>query len=187
MLRVATASFGIRSAFARVAGIHSSAALNMTIKAGDALPSVEVYESTPADKVNVADLFKDKKGILFAVPGAFTPGCSNTHLPGYVNDFEKIKAKGVTIIACISVNDPFVMSAWGDQHETFGKIHMLADMKADFTKAVGMELDATGLLGNIRSKRYAMIVENSIVKNIHVEPDETGLSCSLSENMISHL
>ncbi|XP_078344910.1 peroxiredoxin-5, mitochondrial-like [Oculina patagonica] len=176
---------GIASVFLR--GFRSTASVAMPIKVGDSLPSVQVMESTPNDKVNVASLFAGKKGVLFAVPGAFTPGCTKTHLPGYVADFDKLKEKGVEVVACISVNDPFVMAAWGEAHKCEGKIRMLADTKGEFTKAVDMELDATPFLGNVRSKRYAMVVEDGVVKKLNVEPDGTGLSCTLSTNIFSLL
>nr|XP_058965980.1 peroxiredoxin-5, mitochondrial-like [Pocillopora verrucosa] len=176
---------GIASVFLR--GFRSSAFAAMPIKIGDKLPSVQVMEGTPKDKVNVATLFSGKKGVLFAVPGAFTPGCSKTHLPGYVEDFEKFKEKGVDIVACISVNDPFVMAAWGEAHKCDGKIRMLADTQGEFTKAVDMELDARPFLGNVRSKRYVMVIEDGLVTALNVEPDGTGLSCSLANSILSAL
>ncbi|XP_071961924.1 peroxiredoxin-5, mitochondrial-like [Antedon mediterranea] len=163
-----------------------STANNMPIQVGDKIPSVEVHEGNPGQKVNMADLFKGKKGVLFAVPGAFTPGCSKTHLPGYVQDFAKIKSKNIDIVACISVNDAFVMSAWGDAHKA-GEIRMLADTCAEFTKAVDLGLDATAILGNLRSKRYAMVIEDGVVKKINVEPDGTGLTCTLAANIVDQI
>ncbi|KAJ7382773.1 Peroxiredoxin-5, mitochondrial [Desmophyllum pertusum] len=176
---------GIASVFSR--GFRSTASVAMPIKVGDKVPSVQVMEATPNDKVDVASLFAGKKGVLFAVPGAFTPGCSKTHLPGYVAEFDKLKAKGVEVVACISVNDPFVMTAWGEAHKCGGKIRMLADTNGEFTKAIDMELDATPFLGNVRSKRYAMLIEDGVVKNLKVEPDGTGLTCSLANNIFSLL
>ena len=167
--------------------LTTSATLRMPIKEGEKLPSVDLCEGSPGDKVNVAELFAGKKGILFAVPGAFTPGCSKTHLPGYVQDVEKYQAKGVEVIACVSVNDPFVMGAWGEAHSAGGKVRMLADPRAEFTKAIDMELDATGILGNIRSKRYSLIIEDGVVKSVNVEPSGTGLTCSLSNVLLSQL
>jgi len=177
----------VHAAVARITGFHSSSSANMPIKEGDALPSVTLWENTPGETVNIAELFKDKKGIVFGVPGAFTPGCSKTHLPGYVADYDKLKDKGVSVVACVSVNDPFVMAAWGEQHKADGKVRMLADMKGEFAKAIDLELDATPLLGNVRCKRFAMIVENGVVKKVQVEPDGTGLTCSLSNSIISSL
>jgi 2-Cys peroxiredoxin 5 len=136
--------------------------------------------------VDPAEEFGSGKVIIFAVPGAFTPGCSNTHLPGYVNDFDAIKAKGVDQIACVAVNDAFVMNAWGEAHGANGKIRMLADPLAEFTKALGLDVDAAAL-GGVRSKRYAMVLEDGKVTQLEVEPGGFGLTCSLSESIIEKL
>ncbi|KAF5301853.1 hypothetical protein FQR65_LT19180 [Abscondita terminalis] len=160
--------------------LQTSTVSNMPIKEGDALPSVDLYEDTPANKVNINQLSTGKKIIIFAVPGAFTPGCSKTHLPGYVKKAEELKTKGISEIVCVSVNDPFVMSAWGKQQNVEGKIRMLADPSAAFTKAIDLAVDLAPL-GGIRSKRYSMVVENGKVDSLQVEPDGTGLSCSLAE------
>lgn len=127
--------------------------MRMPIKVGDTLPPVEVHEGTPKTKVNIRDLFAGKKGVLFAVPGAFTPGCSQIHLPSFVSDFDQLKAKGVEVVACISVNDAFVMSAWGESTGAAGKIRMLADTTGEFTKSTDLGLDLTAALGGLRSKR----------------------------------
>ncbi|XP_031572053.1 peroxiredoxin-5, mitochondrial-like [Actinia tenebrosa] len=178
---------GISVGLKALRNLKTSAFLAMPIKVGDKLPSVEVMEGTPKDKVNIAKLFEGKKGILFAVPGAFTPGCSKTHLPGYIADHSKLTGKGVEVIACVAVNDPFVMAAWGEAHGAAGKVHMLADTNCAFTKAVDMELDATPFLGNTRSKRYSMVIEDGTVKHVNIEPDGTGLTCSLANNILSQL
>jgi len=158
------------------------------LKAGDKLPSVELFENTPANKVNIADLFASvKKGVIFAVPGAFTPNCTKSHLPGYVEKFDEIKSKGVDLVVCISVNDPFVMEAWGESQKATGKIRMLADTCGTFTKAVGMELDLSAVLGTVRSKRYSAVVENGVVTKINVEPDGRGLTCSLAPEILKNL
>eukprot|EP00931_Biecheleriopsis_adriatica_P119577 TRINITY_DN94802_c0_g1_i1.p1 TRINITY_DN94802_c0_g1~~TRINITY_DN94802_c0_g1_i1.p1 ORF type:complete len:225 (-),score=71.52 TRINITY_DN94802_c0_g1_i1:76-666(-) len=133
---------------------------------GDTLPNVDVDEGKPGETVNVLELFKGKKGILFAVPGAFTPTCSEKHLPGFIEQAEELKAAGAEVIACVAVNDPFVMSAWGKQQEAEGKVRMLADTKCELTKALDMELDATAKLGNVRSQRYAMIVEDGKITKL---------------------
>lgn len=156
--------------------------LRMVIQAGDKLPSVELYENSPTNKVNLSDLTKGKKVVIFAVPGAFTPGCSKTHLPGYVSKADELKQKGVKEIICISVNDPFVMEAWGKEHKVEGKVRMLADPNATFTKAVDLSTDLPPL-GGTRSKRYSMVVEDGVVKSINVEPDGTGLTCSLADKI----
>jgi len=167
--------------------VHSSAIANMPIKVGDKLPSVELFEGTPATKVNIADAAKGKKIVIFGVPGAFTPGCSKTHLPGYVQQIEEIRGKGVANVICVSVNDPFVHSAWGEAHKAEGKVQMLADPRAEFTKAIELDIDLTNVLGTVRSKRYAMLVDNGVVKALEVEPDGTGLTCSVSNNFIKNL
>jgi peroxiredoxin 5 len=156
------------------------------IQTGDALPSFDLQENTPATKHNTAELFKGKRGVLFAVPGAFTPGCSKTHLPGYVNDSDALRAKGVDLVVCVSVNDAFVMKAWGDAHGAEGKVLMLADPDASFTKALGLDVNA-GALGGVRSKRYSMIIDDGVVTALNVEPDGFGLTCSLSGGVLGQL
>ncbi|XP_070577423.1 peroxiredoxin-5, mitochondrial-like [Ptychodera flava] len=165
----------------------TASALKMPVKVGDKLPSVVLHEGTPHDTVNIAELFAGKKGVIFSVPGAFTPGCSKTHLPGYIADFDKIKAKGVDIIACVSVNDAFVMASWGEAHGAKDKIRMLADYKGELAKALDVELDAVGILGSVRSKRFSMVVEDGVVKAFNLEPDGTGLTCSLSNDILKQL
>merc|ERR1711920_467527 len=131
----------------------------------------EVDEGKPGETVNIADLFKGKKGILFAVPGAFTPTCSEKHLPGFLDAAEEFKELGAEVIVCVSVNGPFVMKAWSKSMGTEGKVRMLADTKCELTKALDMELDATGKLGSIRSKRYAMIVEDGKITKLGMDDD----------------
>ncbi|XP_020785959.1 peroxiredoxin-5, mitochondrial [Boleophthalmus pectinirostris] len=170
--------------------LHTSSIAKMPIQVGAPLPAVEVHEGEPGNKVAMDQLFKGKKGILFAVPGAFTPGCSKTHLPGFVQQAAELKGKGIQEIACISVNDAFVMAAWGKEQGADGKVRMLADPTGAFTKEVDLILDSEQLvqvLGNKRSKRYAMLVEDGIVKKINVEPDGTGLTCSLASSILSDL
>ncbi|XP_024250257.1 peroxiredoxin-5, mitochondrial isoform X2 [Oncorhynchus tshawytscha] len=157
--------------------LHTTLVTNMPIKVGEKLPAVEVHENEPGNKVSMDQLFKGKKGVLFAVPGAFTPGCSKTHLPGFVEQAAALKSKGVQEVACISINDAFVMAAWGKEHGAGGKA---VDLLLDNDQIVAV-------LGNKRSQRYAMLVEDGVVKNINVEPDGTGLTCSLASNMLSEL
>lgn len=124
---------------------------------------------------NTAELFANKKVVLFAVPGAFTPTCSAAHLPGYVVGADDLKAKGVDEIICLSVNDAFVMAAWGESQNA-ENITMLADGDASYTKALGLEMDTAGF-GGIRSQRYAMIIDNCVVTNLHIEkPKEFDVS-----------
>ena len=113
--------------------------------------------------------------VIFGVPGAFTPGCSKTHLPGYVAAADALKAtKGVADIVCVSVNDPFVMEAWGKAHAADGKVRMLADTTGAYTKALGLDMDLTAALGGVRSKRYSAVVDNGVVTKLNVEVREAG-------------
>ncbi|MEQ8707868.1 MAG: peroxiredoxin [Rhodospirillales bacterium] len=146
----------------------------MTIKVGDKLPSVTLAHMTadgPA-QVTTDELTKGKKVVIFAVPGAFTPTCSAAHLPGFVNNASAIKAKGFDTIACLSVNDPFVMGAWGSDQNVGDNVIMLADGSGDFTKAVGMEFDLSGRGLGLRSQRYSMVVEDGKVTALNL--DEPG-------------
>jgi len=143
----------------------------MTIKVGDKVPAVNfrVLTAEGPKELTSDELFKGKKVAFFAVPGAFTPTCSQRHLPGYVDKAAALKAKGVDTIACISVNDAFVMGAWGKAQNTDGKVLMLADGNGTFTKELGLEMDGSGFGLGSRSKRYAMVVENGVVKALNVE------------------
>ena len=156
------------------------------ITVNDAMPSVSL--KTPSSEgpaaITTDEIFTNKKVVLFAVPGAFTPTCSAAHLPGFVVNVDNIKAKGVDTVACMSVNDAFVMGAWGDSQNA-EHILMLADGNAELTKAIGLELDATGFGMGTRSKRFAMIVENGTVT--HLAVDEKGLEKSSAEAILAVL
>merc|ERR1711963_868981 len=154
------------------------------VKEGDSIPSVELFEGTPGDKVNLADLTKEGKFIIFGVTGAFTPGCSKTHLPGYVEQAEEFKGKGIKEIICVAVNDPFVMAAWGENQNAGGKVRMLADTCGELTKALDLELDLAAVLGNMRCKRFSMLVEDGVVSKVNIEPDGTGMICSLAKSLL---
>ncbi len=143
----------------------------MTIKVGDRIPSTTLHHMTadgPA-ALSTEELFGGKTVALFAVPGAFTPTCSAKHLPGFVAKADEIKAKGVDTIACLSVNDAFVMGAWGKDQGVGDKVLLLADGIADFTKALGLELDLTPRAMGVRSDRYAMIVDDGVVTLLNRE------------------
>jgi glutaredoxin/glutathione-dependent peroxiredoxin len=143
----------------------------MTIAVGEKIPSAKLKTMTaegPKD-ISTDDIFNGKKVVLFAVPGAFTPTCSAKHLPGFVEKATEIKGKGVDTIACLAVNDAFVMGAWGKAQNTGDKVLMLADGAAAFTKQLGLDLDLTGPGMGVRSKRYAMVVDNGTVKALQVE------------------
>lgn len=143
----------------------------MTIKVGDKLPNVTVTQATAEGPkpVSTEEFFKGKRVALFAVPGAFTPTCSAKHLPGFKQLSQQIKGKGVDVIACLSVNDAFVMRAWAEDQAVGEDIVMLADGGGDFTHAVGLELDASRFGMGHRSQRYSMIVDDGVVKELNVE------------------
>lgn len=159
----------------------------MTIKAGDKIPAATLKTMGEKGPVNIStdDIFKGKKVLLFAVPGAFTPGCSITHLPGYVVNADKIKAKGVDTIACMAVNDAFVMDAWG-KSQNAEELLMLGDGNGDLTAALGLELDGTGFGLGKRSQRFAMLVEDGTVTHLNVEPGP-GIDASSAETMMALL
>jgi glutaredoxin/glutathione-dependent peroxiredoxin len=150
----------------------------MTIKVGDRLPAGTLMEYHDVEKdgcsigpnpVTIESLTRGKKVVLFGLPGAFTPTCSAKHVPSYVADYDKLKAKGVDTIACISVNDAFVMGAWGREQHTDGKVRMLADGSAAYTKALGLELDLTARGMGVRCQRFSMLVDDGVVKMLNLE------------------
>ncbi|MDZ7783711.1 MAG: peroxiredoxin [Halioglobus sp.] len=159
----------------------------MSIQTGDKIPACTLKtmgEEGPTD-ITTDEIFSGKKVVLFAVPGAFTPGCSQTHLPGYVANADKIVASGVDTIACVAVNDAFVMDAWG-KAQNAEEILMLADGNGDFTEALGLELDGTGFGMGRRSQRYAMIVDDGTVTQLNVEPG-AGIDVSSAETIMQQL
>lgn len=159
----------------------------MTIKAGDKIPSVDLAIMTDdgPDTVSTDDLFSGKKVAIFGVPGAFTPTCSAKHLPGFVNNADALKAKGIDTIACLSVNDAFVMGAWGKDQNVGDKVMMVADGSADFTKAAGLELDLMARGLGLRCQRFAMVVDNGVVSSIHI--DEGTFEKTSAEAMLGEL
>lgn len=144
----------------------------MSLKQGDTIPAskFKVMGGDGPEDMSSDEVFKGKKVVLFAVPGAFTPGCTMTHLPGYVVNADKIHEKGVDTIACTAVNDIFVMDAWG-KSQNAENIVMLADGNGDFARAIGLEMDVTGAGLGMRSQRYAMVVDDGVVTHLAVEPD----------------
>ena len=161
----------------------------MAVKVGDTLPAdvklKEMGEGGPKD-VTVGEIFKGKKVVLFAVPGAFTPTCSMKHLPGFVQKESAIRQKGIDDVVCLSVNDAFVMGAWGEQQGAKGKVRMLADGNGELTQALGLSVDASGFGMGQRSRRYAMIVDDGKVTELLVEPGG-GLNVSSAESVLSKL
>lgn len=159
----------------------------MTIAKGDRLPEAnfKIMGENGPENISSNTIFAGKKVVLFAVPGAFTPGCTVTHLPGYVVLADKIKARGVDTIACVAVNDAFVMDAWG-KSQNAEEIMMLADGNSEFTNAVGLVMDASGYGMGSRSQRYAMIVEDGVVTWLGVEP-AGGVVESAAEKVLEQL
>ena len=150
----------------------------MTIQIGDRLPDGELEEHNETEqpgcpigpaKHSVVELAKGKKIVIIGLPGAFTPTCSAKHVPSYVEHFAALRAKGIDEIWCISVNDVWVMAAWGRDQKAVGKVRMLADGQADYTKKLGLELDMSGRGWGIRARRYSMLVEDGVVKQLNIE------------------
>lgn len=160
----------------------------MTIKVGDAIPSMKLMQGTPdgPKEISTDEIFKGKKVVLFAVPGAFTPTCSAKHLPGFVQNAGAFKAKGVDTIVCLAVNDAFVMGAWGKDQGTDGKVLMLADGSAVLTKALGLELDLVPRGMGVRSQRFALIAQDGKVTHLAVEPPG-GFDVSKAESVLATL
>lgn len=158
------------------------------IQVGDSMPHAKLTAATPdgPKEVTTEEVFGGKKVVLFAVPGAFTPTCSVKHLPGYLQNAEALKAKGVDTIACIAVNDAFVLGAWAKEQDIGDRILMLADGSAAFTKHLGLELDLTARGLGTRSQRYAMVVEDGKITTLNVEPPG-GFEVSKAETVLAKL
>ena len=161
----------------------------MTIQVGDRLPQSTFRVMTPDGPAakTTDDVFKGRKVVLFAVPGAFTPTCHRNHMPGFVANADAIKAKGVDAIVVTAVNDVFVMDAWTKQSGCDGKIEYIADGNGDFAKAIGLTVDASGNGLGIRSKRYSMVVEDGTVKSLNVEETPGKAEVSGAENLLKSL
>jgi peroxiredoxin len=144
---------------------------------------MEMQDGKPAP-VTTASLFAGKTVALFALPGAFTPTCSAKHVPGFVQNYDALKAKGVDTIACVSVNDAFVMGAWGKDQGSDGKVRMLADGNGDFTRAIGLEMDGTKFGMGWRSKRYSMVVKDGVVMSLNLE-EPGAFEVSSAEYLLS--
>jgi peroxiredoxin len=161
----------------------------MPIAVGGKLPEATFKVRTPEGlrDVTTQELCAGKRVVLFAVPGAFTPTCHAKHLPSYVERFGDLKAKGVDTVACVSVNDAFVLDVWGKQGGADGKVVMLADGNATFTKAIGMDFDGSGFGLGTRSKRYSMLVEDGVVKALHVEESPGVMEVSGADRILALL
>jgi len=158
------------------------------IKIGDAIPLMKLTAAAAEGpkELSTDEVFAGKKVVLFAVPGAFTPTCSMRHLPGYLQNMDTLRARGVDSVACVAVNDAFVMAAWAKEQGVDGRITMLADGSGAFTKAMGLELDLTARGLGVRSQRYAMVAENGRVTHLAIEPPG-GFEVSTAESVLAHL
>lgn len=160
----------------------------MSIKTGDRMPEGKfgIMGANGPESISSDSLFKGRRVVLFSVPGAFTPTCSAKHLPGFVDQADALKAKGVDAIACIAVNDTFVMDAWGKSAACGDKVMMLADGNADYTKKLGLELDASGFGMGTRGQRFSLIVNDGVVEQVNIEsPGEFKVSSA--EHALSQL
>lgn len=144
-----------------------------TIKIGDKIPDVSLKRLGPEgmEEISTGDYFSGRKVVLFAVPGAFTPTCAQKHLPGYIKEADNIKANGVDEIVCMAVNDPFVMKHWADVAHTDGKITMMPDGNGDFTRALGLGMDGSGVGLGFRAKRFSMLIDDGVIRDLQVEPE----------------
>ena len=158
----------------------------MNINENDQIPNVDIFvmENGEPIKKNIQVLLKDKKAVIFGLPGAYTSVCSAKHLPGYVNMFDQYKEKGIDYIICISVNDPFVMNAWGKEHNVGDKILMIGDPFLNFTKAIGADVDKSARGLGIRSNRYTMLVDSLKIVKLQEETDTGLCEVSAAENFI---
>ena len=161
----------------------------MTIAVGDKLPNAtfKMMTSDGPSQVTTDELTKGRKIVLFGVPGAFTPTCNNNHLPGFLDNIDAIRGKGVEEVAVVAVNDMFVMEAWSKSSGGAGKITFLADGSAEFTRAAGLDLDASGFGMGVRSKRYAMLVDDGVVKVLNIEDAPTDAEKSGANALMPHL
>ena len=161
----------------------------MKLKINDQIPDTEIFHLVDGEpqKIQIKEILGNGKIILFGLPGAFTSTCSKLHLPGFVSNADKIKAKGIENIFCLSVNDPYVMNGWGEINNTANKIKMLSDPYLLFTKAIGAEVDRNAKGMGIRSTRYLIIIENFTVVNIHAEKETKECGITSAENLLNNL
>ena len=160
----------------------------MTIQVGDTLPSINLMTMTTEGPkpISMTEISSGKKVVLFAVPGAFTPTCSAQHLPGFIEHNKELRDKGIDVVACVSVNDPFVMNAWGEDRKGGEEVLMLSDGNGEFTAAIGLEMDGSGFGLGTRSQRYAMIIDDGVVSALNVEPGP-GIDVSSAEKILEQL
>lgn len=161
----------------------------MSVSVGDRVPDVKLHQMTsdgPAE-VQTSDFFAGKKVALFAVPGAFTPTCHAQHVPSFLNNMDALKGKGVDEVACVSVNDVFVLDQWADASDAKGKITFLADGAGNFAKEMGLDIDLSGHGLGLRSRRYAAVVDDGVIKSLNVEEVPSTAEKSSAENLLKDL
>ena len=156
----------------------------MRLRENEKIPNSEIFvlKNGEPNKIKIEELLKSKKAIIFGLPGAYTSVCSAKHLPGYINMYQKFRDKGIELIICISVNDPFVMNAWGRENNVGDKIIMIGDPFLNFTKTIGAEVDKSGRGLGVRSNRYTMLVDNMKVIRLQEEKDTGSCEISAAEN-----
>ena len=159
----------------------------MKLKENEIIPSAEIFllKNGEPIKIDIIEFLKYKKVILFGLPGAYTSVCSSKHLPGYVNNYEKYKNKGIDYILCLSVNDPFVMEAWGKSHNVANKIIMISDPFLNFTKSIGADVDKSARGLGVRSNRYTMLIDNLKVIKLQEEEDTGACEVSAAQNFLN--
>ena len=181
----------ILSASAGKVSSFSIRAMATTATVGSKIPlNITLLESNPGNKVVLESIFANKKVVMIGVPGAFTPTCSNQHLPSIVSNFDKFKAKGVDELVCVSVNDPFVMGEWGKAQHADGKVRMLADVNGELTSALGLEFDLNQVFGTkagFRCKRFSCVVENGVIKYLNIQPPGGDAECTFAPNLLNVL
>jgi glutaredoxin/glutathione-dependent peroxiredoxin len=161
----------------------------MTIATGDSLPETTFRFMGPdgIESLSTKDVFAGKKVVLFAVPGAFTPTCHLKHLPGFIENADAFKSKGIDSVVCVAVNDPFVLAAWEEKSGAKGKVLFLSDGNAEFTRKIGMDFDGSGIGLGTRSKRYAMLVDDGVVKVLNTEDSPGVAEVSTAESMLAEI
>lgn len=161
----------------------------MTINVGDKLPThtLKRLGDDGLEDISTDTVFAGRKVVMFSVPGAYTPTCHNQHLPSYVEQADELRAKGIDEIVCLSVNDPFVMKAWGAELGATGKVTLLPDWDAGFTKAMGLDMDAAGAGLGVRGKRFSMVVEDGVVKSLDVEENPSKMEITDAQTCLTRL
>jgi 2-Cys peroxiredoxin 5 len=150
------------------------------VKPGDSVPDVKLYKYKPDDVVNLRSLYEGKRGLIFGLPGAFTPNCSRYQLPHFLTRNDELRKAGIEVMVCVAVNDPFVMEAWAEHNKVGDQIEMLADKDMELTKALGIVMDCEPVLGNKRMKRWSAIIDDNVFKTVNLETKDGGNAYTIS-------